>query len=393
MIQAKSCYFFIFMSFKVLKVLPYLLCSLLFVQSCDDDDAREAQFQAKVERTRTVLANHCTQDSDCIITGCHQTMCRAMPEPEYCDHRIVLAIDDTSDIGIIKSLVTDQLTVRESETVRLGGYATGRWTLSFQATEAQRMRVETALEQLTHSGFARLHPKAQQHTQAIYAQLTKSDPDITLKSMKGAGNLVEKKIRSGDMLSKDDVRAAWTQVASIHDIKISENDDIERLWAYDVIFETIAQLRLWPIDKRQRISARFWTDFNYRIDNGDILISATLAEPVVPTFEAWTSEEKLITLMLGNEIIASALPKQAIQDGRFEIVIHHAAHSETILNAIETLKAISEMKGTVRIDKDATAKVERDITCHRKHPRECACIEGSCGWRMNIDYNACLYEN
>lgn len=358
----------------------------------DEEEAKEAKFQAKIERTRTVLANHCTQDSDCIITGCHKNMCRAMPEPEYCDHRLVLAIDDTSDIGAIKRIVTDQLTVQEAETVRLGGYAAGRWTLSFQATQAQRLRIETALDQLTHSGFARLHPKAEQHTQAIYKHLTQTDPDITLKSMKGAGKLVEKQIRSGDMLSKDDIRAAWTQVASIQNVKISEDDDIERIWAYDVIFDTIAQLRLWPIDKRQRISARFWTDFEYKTDNGDIILTAKLADAVIPTFESWTSTEQLITVMLGNEIIASALPQQTIGNGQFELIIQNAATSDTTLEAIETLKAVSEMKGAVRIDKDATAKVERDILCHQKHPRECACINGSCGWRMNVDYNACLYD-
>ena len=85
MIQAKGCYFFIFMPFKVLKVLPYLLCSLLVVQACDDEDVREAQFQAKIERTRTVLANHCTQDSD--GSNCTKGKCRdgIIDAGEECD--------------------------------------------------------------------------------------------------------------------------------------------------------------------------------------------------------------------------------------------------------------------------------------------------------------------
>ena len=50
-------------------------------------------------------------------------------------------------------------------------------------------------------------------------------------------------------------------------------------------------------------------------------------------------------------------------------------------------------KGAVRIDPRATQMVERDITCHERFPRKCGCIDGSCGWHINPEYNACLYSN
>ncbi len=363
----------------------------LFASACHDDEAeKEAQFQAKVEKTRTVLGNHCSNDSDCMITGCHLTMCRAMPEPEYCDQRIVLAIDDEADIPMIKSLVTDQLTVREAESVRLGGYAAGRWTLSFLATQTQRERIETALNHLPQSGFARLHPKSDMHSEALFERM--NDDDTALVAMKGAGKLVEKQIRSGDVLSKEDIRNTWTQAAPMLNVNITPDDDIERLWAYDVIFDRISKLRFWPVDKRQRISARMWQNLESRVDNGDLILTAQLKEAVVPTFKSWIDSGKIIVVLLGNEIVASAIPDQAIDDGHFELVIHDGAKNETLMASIDTLKAVSKMKGAVHVDDEATANVERDIVCTQKYPRQCACINGSCGWKISKDYNACLFN-
>ncbi|MBO4351339.1 MAG: hypothetical protein J6A01_10385 [Proteobacteria bacterium] len=359
--------------------------------ACNDDEKKEAEFKAKVEKTRTVLSNHCSTDSDCMVTGCHKTMCRAMPEPEYCEQRIVLDMDDKNDIPVVRGIVSDLLTVREAETVRIGGYAAGKWTLSFMATQAQRERIETTLNHISQSGFARIHPNAETYSQALFDKL--ADPDSELRTMKGVGILTEKKIRSGDVLSKDDVRNTWALAAPSLDVKVSDNDDIELLWGYDVLFDTISHLRFWPVDKRQRISIRLWKEFDYRTDNGDIILTAQLADPVVDTFKQWTQDHKLIVVLLGNEVLATTLPEQIVSNGHFDIVIHDGAKNETLIKSMETLKAVSQMTGGVRLDRDSTQKVERDITCHEKYPRECGCIEGSCGWKLNIDYNACLYGN
>ncbi|MBQ8035538.1 MAG: hypothetical protein IJ268_00960, partial [Proteobacteria bacterium] len=89
-----------------------ILLSALIFFGCGSDDEKEAKFQAKVEKTKTVLANQCSKDEDCVVTGCHQTLCRAMPEPDYCDQRIVLAAADSADIPVLKSIIAEQLTVQ-----------------------------------------------------------------------------------------------------------------------------------------------------------------------------------------------------------------------------------------------------------------------------------------
>ena len=379
--------------YQTLTLLALLSSSFMTCIACGDKDAdRLAQIEAKAERTRTVLANQCTQNSDCIVTGCRQTMCRAMPEPDYCDHRIVLSMESADDAQAVKRIVAEQLTMRESDTIRIGGYSANRWTLSFHATQAQRERVEATINSLAHSGFARLHPQAARYTDEAYKALAANDPDISLRTMRGAGALIEKKIRSGDVLSKDDIRNAWAHLEPIQIVRLGSDDDIERIWSYDVVFDAVSQLRLWPVDKRQRLSVRLWKSLSHRIDNGDIVVTGEVGDNMVDTLRRWTESGSLILLTLGNEVIATALPDTPIEDGRFELVIDDAAEDETQIDAIEMLESIIHMHGAVYIDAQATASVERDITCQERFPRECACIDGYCGWRLNADYNACLYE-
>lgn len=378
---------------KFIKFVALFLCFAVFLGCSSEEEEKLAKLSAHAESTRAVMANRCTTDADCMVTGCRGTMCRAMPEPDYCDHRFVIALDDESDLSTVRQIIMEQLTEREADTVRVGGYAAGRWTVSFQATPGQRERVEQTIQSLNFSGFARLHSRAADYTRAAFEKRAPNDNDIILKTMKGAGVLLEKKIRSGDILSKDDIRNTWEQTADLRAVVLSEDDEIERIWAYDVIFENVSHLRLWPIDKRQRLSVRLWKSFQHRVDNGDIVISGEVSDNMIETFRNWTQSQHLMVLMLGQEIIASALPEQAIEDGKFELIIHDGVKNETTVNAVEMLQRVAQMKGSVRIDAKATEAVERDITCGKKHPRTCACIEGYCGWRMNSDYNACLFES
>lgn len=371
------------------RVIPLFTLFLSFFLISCHDDREEAEFQAKVERTRAALGNHCTQDSDCVITGCRNTLCRAVPEPDYCEHRIVLEIDSLDDLTTVKRLIMEQLTVQESQSVQLGGYSAGRWTLSFSADLSQRSKIEATLSAISQSGFARLHDKSQQYAEETEKSLR--DPDVTLRSLRGAGKLLEKQIRSGDVLSKNDIHNTWTQLASFLEAS-DEIQDKNCFWAYDVVVDKISYLRLWPIDKIQRISLQHWENLDVRTDNGDIIITATLDDSASEQFAQWSQENRVIVLILGQEVIASSTPTQRIENGRFELVIHDGASNASLLASIEMFQAIAQMEGSVRIDQDATRKVERDLECHQQNPRTCACIAGSCGWRQSEDYNACLYR-
>lgn len=370
----------------------YSLCLFVFCSCGREDKEKQAQNEAKAERARAVLANQCSSDADCIITGCRQTMCRAMPEPDYCDHRIVLSMESPDDAQAVKRIVAEQLTTRESDTIRIGGYSANRWTLSFHASQAQRERVESTLNSLAQSGLARLHPKAEQYSRAAFSALSATDPDIELRTMRGAGPLIEKKIRSGDVLSKDDIRSAWSHIAAIQDITLGNGDAFERIWSYDVVFDSVSQLRLWPVDRRQQLSVRTWKSISARVDNGDIVVTGDVGENMAETLRSWTQTPNLLLLTLGTEVIAAAIAQTPIEDGRFELIIADAAQNETKADAVEMLESINKMRGAVYIDAEATASAERDISCQDRFPRACACIEGYCGWRVNPDYNACLYE-
>ena len=369
-----------------------LFCFFVVMTSCNNDEKQKQEaFKQKVERDKEIQSNPCRKDSDCIITGCRGTLCRSMVEDEYCDHRLVMTLDDKRDLGVIERIVKQRLTVREAESVRLGGHSAGKWILSFQAPQAQRERIEHTIASLAMSGLAVLHPTAVEDSKKVYDAFH-NHPDVFLRTMRGAGPLVEKQIRSGDLLSKDDIRDAWQSMAPILEKTFDVKNDIEHFWSYDVITGKIAYLRLWPVDKRTRISVKLWDSLNYHIENGDIHVEGQLSDKITDQLEKWTSEERLILLLLGNEVLASALPEDMITDGKFDIILRSASANEDLVDAMEILSSVAEMKGGVRLDPEATAHVERDIECHKKFPRQCGCTNNVCGWKTNVDYNGCLYE-
>lgn len=371
--------------------LRFVSLAILFALSaCNDDDEKLNEARARDMRTREILSNSCHEDSDCIITGCRKTLCSSMDQEEACDHRIVIALEHPEDAKRIERFVKQQLTVREAESVRLGGYAAGLWTLSFQAPMAQRERIELAVQTISMSGLSILHPNAANDSKKLF-EAFEHNPDVSLKRLRGAGPLVEKQIRSGDWLSKDDIRDTWQDIAPVLK-KTFDTNDIEHLWAYDIITGNIAFLRLWPIDSRTRIPLTLWREFKYHIENGDLHIEGTLSENASETLENWTRDNKMILLMLGNQVLASVLPEKTIEDGVFDIIIRSGSENHDLMDALDRLNDISMMKGTVRLDPDATARVERDIECHQKNVRECGCIEGTCGWKHSTEYNACLYK-
>ena len=372
--------------------LLFILCAVggLFA-ACSDDEKKLEEVRMRDMRTREILSNTCHQDSDCIVTGCRKTLCSSMDQADSCDHRLVVALDDPGDAKAVERFVKQRLTVREAESVRMGGYAAGQWTISFQAPLSQRNRIQLALETISMSGLAVLHPNATDDSKKLSAAF-EGDPDVALRNMLGAGPLVEKQIRSGDWLSKDDIRDTWQGIAPTLEKTFDIKNDVEHLWAYDIITGNIAYIRLWPIDSRTRIPLNRWKDIKYHIENGDVHLEGTLDDNAAATLEAWTDQQQLILLTLGNEVLASALPKQSIEDGVFDIIIRSGSENRDLLEALESLKDVAQMKGTVRVDPIATARVERDIACHQENPRECGCIEGTCGWKHNTEYNACLYK-
>ncbi len=374
-----------------LKFVVFALLGLFAATSCSDKEEIEAKQRALVEENRALLSNTCKQDSDCIITGCRNTLCRTIVEEDYCDHRLVVALDHKEDLGVVEKVVKQRLTVREAETLRMGGYAAGQWTISFQASQAQRERVEQVLENLSLSGLSVLHENSVSDSQKLFDAFD-HDPDVALRSMRGAGNLVEKQIRSGDLLSKDDIRDTWQAVKPKLDL-VYAPDDIEHLWAYDVVTGKVSYLRFWPLDRRMNMSVKMWESLNIRREGEDLHVEGSLGDDDALLFEGWTDASKLIVLTLGNEVLASALPSKSIDDGKFDLIIKSAANHEDLMDALEVLKAISKMKGSVRLDQAATKLVEHDIECHRQHPRECGCVKERCAWKTNPDYNACLYEN
>lgn len=365
--------------------------ALSFWASCGGESEAERVEREWVEKSREAVANRCQEDSDCFVTGCHETMCRAVLEPDFCEHRIVVSLDDERDLSALERIVEQLLTVNEADTVRLGGYAANRWTLSFHAPRQQRVRLEAMLSELGQSGLGVLHVKSDELSRGLYDRLFDSDKDIALRTMRGAGVLFEKQIRSGDVLSKDDIRDAWFELADAIKDSFYEDEALERFWAFDVLPLGIAHLRLWPIDRRFRLPVKQWEQFSVQEEGVDWHIRGQVLPVSKSLLERWTSGGNLVVLLLGNQVLGSAIAKESISDGRFDFVIREQGENPELSMALKTLTLVSEMRGGLRIDADATANVERDLKCAKAHARQCGCIDGACTWGMDVEFNRCLY--
>lgn len=60
------------------------------ISACSDPYAPQMDEAAieKNEKALEALDNQCEQDGDCMVTGCHRSVCRAAPEASFCDHTL-----------------------------------------------------------------------------------------------------------------------------------------------------------------------------------------------------------------------------------------------------------------------------------------------------------------
>ncbi len=362
-----------------------IFCPCYFFFACNADTEPNV-YEEKLQRDKQAIQNQCASDADCHVSGCHRTLCRATFEDDFCEHRFVVRLDEESDLLALLAYVRGLLTEREAETLQSGGYATNLWTISFHASLSQRARVMDALRALAYSGFAKLDKDARSLSVSLSQELGINDRDISLKTMQGAGPLVEKLIRSGDVLSRNDISKTWEALSP----QLADSSESRFQWDYDVVIDTKSSIRLWPVYKNERISVFHWKEFSYFVDAEDIVVSGELSQKQAEILQRWSKSEELILLTLGREVLTAASVKQAIEDGEFELRLHRGAKKRELLKQLTTLQRLFDMSGGVQFDEHATAQVERDISCSKKLKRDCACVQGHCQWRVNKEFNECM---
>lgn len=362
------------------------LALILLLSSACNNDEQTSAYEKKLQRDKQAIQNQCISDADCHVSGCHQTLCRATIEADFCEHRFVVRLDNENDLAAIMAYVRALLTDREAETLQSGGYATNLWTLSFHASLSQRQRVASALRALSYSGLAILDKDALRASHSLAQQLSAVDRDISLKRMQGAGPLVEKIIRSGDVLSRNDISKTWENLSPL----LPDTGALDYSWDYDVVLDTISSIRLWPVYKNERIAVFDWSQFSFNVEDEDLRLSATVAKKDVDTLKKWSQNQAIILLSLGREILVAARVKEPIQGDSFEMLIHGGAKKRELSSQLKTLQRLYEMQGGVHFDEDATSRVERDLDCAKKVDRSCACIVGNCQWRVSPEFNECM---
>lgn len=357
----------------------------LFV-SCRQGGDDEA-YQEKLERDRFAISNQCHDDADCYVSGCHHSLCRATIEDDFCEHRYVLRLDTRDDLAALEAFVRTLLTEREAQSLRSGGYATQLWTLSLHASLGQRQRITEALRAVSLTGLTYLAPSATEVSEALAARLGPDDRDIRLRRTQKAGPLVEKIIRSGDILSRDDISRTWE-----HLMPLLNNEAEKHHWDFDIIFESIPILRLWPVPKHERITVFAWESYEEIEDGDDLILRMGLNEKHAERLEQWSAKSEVILLVLGREVLIAAQLETSPGAIHYDLRIQGGKKNTVLRQHLEVLELLYGMEGSIQFDENATLRVERDIYCTQKVQRDCACIVGQCQWKNSKGYNACMIE-
>ncbi len=386
----KSCSGFISVECFVQRfcVLFVVVVVCLLASSCRDEPNPE--IEAKKVRDIEAIQNICHQDSDCFVTGCYEHVCRAAPDESICEHRLVVRLERDEDRAALETLISSELTPLEALTLRIGGYAARLWTLSFHASLQQRGRIISELQHIASSGIARVAANSAELSRALAAELIQRGvDDVALVKTQVVGELVEVGIRSGDILSLRDVEAKWAEVGKIASAFWARGELAYDV-AYDVVMDPLPALRLWPVDKTTRLYVSQFASLHVKRTD-EIELQIVLNETQRTWLAQWIQDiARPLVFIIGARVMTPMLVEAGVRGHKLTVSMPLKSDDVSQQRELEKLEKLSQIKGVLRYEAQATSHAERDLDCHRQHRRTCACVAGHCQWRSHPKYQACL---
>ncbi len=355
-----------------------------------EDDAIRAAAEARLQ---AAARNQCASDAECRPTGCRQQLCRAMDDPSFCEHQIVVRIDGAEVRAGVEALVAGTLNPTERESLTVSGDEQHA-VIAFHAPVGRRERVESLLGDLAKAGFFAPLAQSEALAEQILAELEPEQRQrISGRRIQGGPLLLEAKIFAGDILSKNDV---------LDGARFLGDAVADRLPAGTIMaFETLARakppvVRLWLLDPAAHLPMAHLRDVTVHYEgDGFARISGEVEAPWVERLAELSRDgaPRLLPLVIGDWVIVAPLLRAPITDGRFVIRFLNADSDDNALQeALQRLEDSQALLGRVAIDVAATAKVEAVASCvHRAAtPSQCACVEGHCQWLHDPAVEACL---
>jgi hypothetical protein len=377
------------------------LCACLPLIGCDNPYAPQMD-EAAIEKNEEALAalnNECDEDTDCMVTGCHRSICRAAPDGSFCDHTLRFQrLDDDPDTARLQrdleALLRGLLSDDEHHTLRVV-VEPNLVTAWFHTTFTRRDAIEQRFAAITTGGLHRWAPHSQDIALTALAALDQSDARarLALRAAEGGPALLETPIIGGDLAA---ARRALT------DALTGQLDPSTRL-AFEVLPRSSPPvLRAWIIDARPLIDMTAISDLRLRSDpaHPDVtLLSGSFAPKAVGPLSASVVGHTLLWVA-GDEVVASSLLRAPFRAGAFDLTWSAAdgfSQSQTAAAALQRLQQLTSapaLSQRVAFDPDATRAAEAHLACYKRQPplTSCACVERRCRWRDTSAFDACFDE-
>lgn len=383
---------------RPLPLVLLLLAALVAGSGCGEDPEKVARRERNVARSaqlKEAAQNHCTTDDDCQVTGCHGTLCRALPDEAYCLHRLVLArapeVPEARVAHLVTVLLESVLTPREFETLTVAPLSNGSLLASFHAPLAQRARIETLLAAQAAGGFYLPHMQSDAIANAVMAEVARAGtPDnlpVLVREAEGGLRLVEVPVAGGELVSLADVRAARERVEQL----------LEPLRPPDAVIATEALLarevpvvRGWVLTSEGAVSL----DRIVELQFGGTRVEGRLDADGTARLEALSARarDRALAVVVDGEVIGAPLASGLVREGVFELNVPEAEFDPALRDALHRLDSSSELSKSAWLDRVATADAEVELGCWTAQPplARCGCVEGQCGWAPREPLEMCL---
>lgn len=376
------------------------ICNI--VGACSDPYAPQMDEAAieKNEKALEALDNQCEQDSDCMVTGCHRSVCRAAPEASFCDHTLAFTrLDSDPDTDRLRAdmevILRAQLQQSEVHTLQISVSA-DRVTAWFHTSYSRREQIEQRLSAIRTGGLYRWSALSPVVAQAVMDRVG-SEGRIRLRAAEGGPALLETTIEGNDIAAARSVlRAA-----------VTDNTPPNTRWAFELLPQTFPPvMRAWLLDPRPLLDLNRLSELTQRQDPSadTTLISgrfddigqkilADATPPLVGHTLLWVADD---------EVLASSKLTKPLRDGRFELAFSslnaytHAQTAKAVLEQMERMRAAPNISSRVAFNPEITRSLEAHLPCYQHQPplATCGCSsEGRCAWRDDDPLKACIDQS
>jgi hypothetical protein len=296
-----------------------------------------------------------------------------------------------SHVSAVRGLVSSVLLDRELDTLTV---IAGERSLlvSFHASLEHRLAVLSLLSELDAGGFYAVDSRADATAQALGKLIDDQQlVGFALRPSEGGPLLVERTVHAGDMLSRDDVRVAVSDLEGL----VRQRPVAGARWGFEVLLGAEPPVvRAWLLETRGAVDFRDLREITHHNEGATLVIEGELLRSGRDVLEGLTNYRKdvAVALLVGDEVLTAPIVTGPITDGKFVLRIRHGAGDETLGDRLERMRNAPSLASSVRFDAARTARIERDITCllDLSNQASCGCVEGHCAWRETDALRACV---